>query len=117
MPLSQTAIWVLNPLIINNVSMAANVSSEPVDVREIKTIAFQAVWTDGGSPVGIMEIQGSANGGRSFTRIQGSVLNVSGNAGSNGWNISGLGYTHLLFLYTKTSGDALLTVDLSGKTI
>lgn len=116
MPLSQTAIFVFNLDVAVNQSMGATFNTDSVETKEAKTIAIQATWSGGGSPVGNMEIQGSLDN-VNFTRIQGTVIAVSGNSGSNGWNIQNLGFAYIRLRYVRTSGTATVNVKIAGKTI
>lgn len=116
MPLSQTGIFVFNQEFVTNQSMAATFNSPSYEVKEVKTLAIQAVWSGGGSPVGNIELQGSLDD-ITFTRIQGSVLSVDGNSGSNAWNVQDVGYPYIRVLYVRTSGSATMNIKISGKTI
>ncbi len=111
---SGTAIFAFNDDLVVDASMGADVTSDSYEVKEQKTLAFQAVWSGGGSPNGLMELQGSLDN-VNFTRIQGSVLAATGNSGTNGWNIENPGYPWIRFVYTRTSGTATLNVKISGK--
>lgn len=116
MPANGTTIFSFNYPIILNGSLSTSFNSPSWETKEIKTGTVQAVWSGGGTPVGLMHLEGS-NDNVNFTLIQGSVLDVVGNSGTNGWNIYEMGYPWLRFSYISTSGTATVTVTVSGKTI
>jgi hypothetical protein len=112
-----TTIFSFNYPIVTNQSMASNFSSPSWETKEIKTSAIQAVWSSGSSPIGLMQLMGS-NDNINFTLIEGSTLSVDGeSSGTNGWNVTQLGYPYMQFQYTATSGSGLVTVMISGKYI
>lgn len=116
MGLSHTAIFSFNQPIVISGSLGATFNSDSYEVKEVKTIAIQTIWSGGGTPIGNMELQASLDN-VNFTRIQGSVLSVSGNSGTNAWNIQNVGYPYIRFRYVRTSGTADVQVTISGKII
>lgn len=116
MALTQSAIFSFNKEIATNQSLGASFDTEGYEVKEAKTLFIQAVWSGGGSPVGNFELQASSDNVE-FTRIQGTVLSVIGNSGSDGWNLQSIGYPYIRVRYVRTSGTGTCKVTISGKTI
>lgn len=112
-----TAIFEINEVIADSVSLASSFTSDVVETKELKTLFIQAVWSGGGSPVGTLELQASSSATGTFTRIEGSVLGVIGNSGSDGWNVANAGFPFLLVAYTRTSGTGTITITASGKSL
>lgn len=112
---SGTAIFAYNKLIVTNGSMSSNITSTSYEVKEQKTLFIQAVWSSGVAPEGILELKGSTDSDGTYTRIEGSVLDVTGNSGSDGWNLANIGYPYIQCVYTRTSGTGILNVKICGK--
>ena|ERR1700722_16602772 len=104
---------IANTTIINNQSMASNISSSIVNINEVILIGIIAHWS-GSSPVGTLNINAS-NDGINFDTI-GSVP-VSGNTGVDSINCQELGFGFLQVVYTATSGTGNLTVSCNQKSL
>lgn len=105
---------IFNDILLPSTSMSSNITTPSYDVTQANTLAVQAVWSGGGTPVGNMYIAVSTDN-INFTTNQDSVLPVSGNSGSNFYNIQDIGYRYIRLLYVRTSGTASLLVNISGK--
>lgn len=95
-------------------SMGADVTSSARDISEANIVAIQGVWSSGTSPVGNMIVQGSIDG-TTYSDID--TLAVSGNSGSNLFNVVDPGYRYIRLFYDRTSGTATLNVRISAKRV
>ena len=108
-------------LLFNNVSllaatsMASNITSPAYDVSETTTYNIQAVWS-GSTPIGTTQLQASQDG-VTYTLIDGSILAVTGNTGSNMYNVQLPAYKWVQLVYTSASGTGTMTATISGKLI
>lgn len=119
---------------------ASSLSSIGIPVNQIFMGSVQANWSGGGSPVGVVKIQGSnddvdvkpaapvANNGVgefvgadpggnvvNWADISGATLNVSGNSGSGMIPLATITYKWLRAVYTKGSGQGSLNLVFFGK--
>lgn len=106
--------FVFNENIITTGSMASSITSTSYDVSEVNNVAVQAVWSSGSTPVGTTTLEASLDD-TNYTEITDSSLAVSGNSGSNFYNIQDPGYRYLRLKYNRTSGSGTLNVKISGK--
>lgn len=110
---SEMPILNKNAAIINNISMAANISSSYSDISESTNIAYHASWT-GSSPSGSLQVYVS-NDLTLNPIAYGSAIAITGNSGSSGLNLENLGFIYIGFVYTASSGSGNLTVKLAAK--
>ena len=103
---------ILNSQIFSATSMGADATSTAVNINEVVTMAIQAVWSDGSTPVGVLILQVS-NDGDTYTDADSQ--NVSGNSGSIIWNVERPGYGYVRLFYDRTSGSGTLNARLNGK--
>ena len=113
--MSNSPLSLFNTAIIDAESMASDITSDALDVKEVVNLAVQAVWT-GSTPVGTLHIKGSCDG-ENFTDVSGGSTAVSGNTGSILLNIAGCGFSHLQIFYDATSGTGTLTVRVNAKRV
>lgn len=105
-------ILLFNKIILDEVSLGSNQTSDVVDVSETVNFTLQAVWSSGSTPVGTLSFQASLDG-TNFTEISNSA--VSGSSGSVLFNAQNCGYVYFRCVYTRSSGSATLTVKISAK--
>lgn len=105
---------ILNVAVFTNASMGADATSSSQNVNETTTIAVQAVWSAGSTPVGELILQ-TSNDNVTFTDTD--SRNVSGNTGSIMWNIDRPGYGFVRLFYDRTSGSGTLNASVNGKRI
>lgn len=103
-------IFVLNTLILDNVSMDANRSSAVIDLAETMGYAVHSVWT--GTPDGFISTQGS-NDGVNFVEVD-SVA-TGGAAGQHLLNVEKHHYRYVRVQFIFTSGPGVLNTRISGK--
>lgn len=109
-------------------SMAANVTSEVIDLNQVVVYAIQAVWT-GGTADGTLKLQlsnqivsptpATSNPGSlvtQWTDYTGSSTVVAG-AGDFMWNCNNPGYRWVRLVFTRGSGTGTLNATISGKAI
>lgn len=106
-------ISLLNNILLNAVSVAANNASNIIDVKEALSMAVQVSWS-GSSPLGTVAIKGSCDG-VIFTTISGGSVSVTGSTGSSLINVTEKGISHLQVIYTTTSGTGTVTAVLNAK--
>jgi hypothetical protein len=111
------------PLIVA-ASMAADVVSDPIDVKNIIVGSIQLTFT--GSPVGSMKLQcsndvydylkqpGIQPAAVNWTDIDTTTLSVTA-SGSIVYNLTSIGYDQLRVVYTRTSGTGVLNARMVGK--
>lgn len=107
-------IFGINTPIITAGSMATSLTSTSTEIKEYKGYAIQAVWSAGSTPVGSTKLQVSLDN-TTFTDVTGSDLAVSGNSGSNFYNVELANYPYVRLVYTRTSGSGTLNVSISAK--
>lgn len=112
--MSNGPFFLFNELISTDASMGADVTSTVKDISECTCVAVQGVWSAGSSPVGNMILQASLD---DVTYSDISTLAVSGNSGSNLFNVDNPGYRYLRLFYDRTSGSGTLNVRISGKRV
>lgn len=103
-------LFVINKKILNAVSMAANTTSEVVDIAEVTGYCVHAIWT--GAPVGNIDVCGS-NDGINFVSI--NTQAAGGAAGQLLLNVERQHYRYMWVEYAFTSGTGSLTCYLSAK--
>ena len=95
--------------------MGSNFFSLPGNVTNVAGYSIQAVWSNGSSLVGTMNIQAS-NDGINWSDIPNSSLPVSGNNDNNIFNVSKHAYYNFARLkYVSTSGDGICVVSIVSK--
>lgn len=107
-------IFSINEQIVINGDMSGDVTSDAQEIKEVKGYAIQAIWSAGSTPVGSTKLQASLDG-TNYTDIDGSSISVSGNSGSNFYNIELANYPYVRLVYTRTSGSGTLNVSISAK--
>lgn len=96
-------------------NMSTSLFSLPGNVTNVAGYAIQAVWSNGSTPVGSMNLQAS-NDSVNWSDIPNSTLAVSGNTGNNIFNTGkGAYYNFVRLVYTRTSGDGNLLITLVSK--
>jgi len=98
--------------VIDNQPMTADITSDHVNIQLSQAVALQFSWSGGGTPIGSMIVQVSIDG-VNFVDLSSQAL--SGNSGSFIFNIEEPGYSYVKAKYAFTSGNANLTVIVSGK--
>lgn len=98
---------------VNN--MGTSLFSIPGNITNATGYCIQAAWSNGSTPVGTITLQAS-NDSMIWTDIDDISLTVSGNSGSDLFN-SGPGkyYNFIRVVYTRTSGDGILLIQMSSK--
>ena len=100
--------------VLKNAPMGTNQSSSSLNISDAIAYAVQAIWKNGSSPVGTLDIQAS-NNGEDFSSVLSSPIAVSGNSGNILVNVERAGYQFVKILYNSTSGSGELTVSIAGK--
>ena len=113
-----------NEPLIEAVSMATDITSDPIDVRNLIVGSIQCDFT--GAPDGNIRLQCSNDTSEflkqpgiqpaptNWTDITGSVITISA-AGNVMYNLTSIGYDLLRVVYTRNSGTGSLTVRMVGK--
>lgn len=105
-------------VIINAQSMAGNISSSAVNINETMLGGIQAIWT-GTAPVGTLTVQVSnaqpPTSDTDYTDF--GSLAVSGNSGSDAFNLELLGFAYVRLVYTRTSGTGTMTATCNRKSL
>lgn len=110
-----------------DMSAAAGINSNAIDLQQGSLAAIQAVWT-GATAIGTASLQisndnvavpaaGSANPGVNvvnWSTYTGSTTSISG-AGNFLWNLNNVGYRWLRLNYTSSSGAGTLNAILTYK--
>lgn len=99
-----------NDHIIIAQSVAANISSGPIDTSSIINIAVQCVYS--GTPTGTITIECS-NDGVHFDTLD--TISLTGSSGNKMKNYPDTGYKYIQVRYIAGSGSGTLDVYVSGK--
>lgn len=109
-------IHLFNEYVIEDEAMDADITSSSKNVNEAVSYAVHAIWSDGSSPVGTLDLQASNDDDdASFTSILSAPYAVSGNSGKLIINVEKHGYGYIRIVYTRTSGDGTLNVKVNAK--
>jgi hypothetical protein len=119
---------VLTPIVIlNSVSMTADVESNPIHIQYEDNIGLEFVWT--GTPTGTFGVSVSnsatlsATGGITggtwtpLSLTSPDVPAASGSAGNGFIDLNQLGAAFLKVTYSASSGTGSLTVTMTGKPV
>lgn len=113
-----------NELLLAAGDMSGNISTDPIDVRNLIVGSIQCEFT--GSPNGTMKLQcsndvaeflkqpGTQPAPVNWTDITGSSIAVSA-AGDIMYNLTSMGYDYLRVVYTASSGTGVLKIRMVGK--
>jgi hypothetical protein len=101
-------------MVFQSASMGASIASDPISVDNFKGFAIQAVWSAGSTPVGVLTLE-SSHDGTNWDTVLDSEKDVSGNSGSESWNVPDADYPLVRVYYTRTSGSATLAASFNGK--
>lgn len=107
-------IHLFNEHLIDDEAMNSDITSSSLGVNEAISFSVQAIWSDGTSPVGSLDLQAS-NDGINFTSVLTSPSAVSGNSGQILINVEKHAYANIRIVYTRTSGDGTLNVYVNAK--
>lgn len=107
-------LFLFNNQIVTDGSMGADVTSSTQEIMGARSISVQCVWSAGSTPVGFTILQGSLDN-INFTDLDSSSLGVSGNTGSNFYNVDLPAYPYIRVFYDRTSGSGTLNVKISAK--
>jgi hypothetical protein len=110
--MADSPVFMFNDLIISDQSMGGDVTSTVVDISEAGTIAVQAVWSAGSTPIGSAILQASLDD-VTYTDVSSSA--VTGNSGSILFNLDEPGYRYLRLFYDRTSGSGTLNARMTAK--
>jgi hypothetical protein len=97
--------------VLANGSMAANITSPSIHIRDVSAATLQANWT--GTPSGSLILQIS-NDELVWTDYSGSTALVSG-PGNFAWNMLSAPFPFVRINYLFAGGTGLLNLTLSGK--
>lgn len=99
--------------VVNN--MSSSFFSLPGNVTNVAGYSVQAVWSNGSTPLGNMNLQAS-NDGMNWSDIPNSTLPVIGNSGNNIFNTGkGAYYNFVRLSYIRTSGNGLCIISIVSK--
>jgi len=113
-----------NELLMAAGDMSGNLTSDPVDVRNLIVASFQIVFT--GAPVGTMKLQcsndvyeylkqpGIQPAATNWTDVADSALSVTA-AGDIVYNLTSLGFDQIRVVYTRSSGTGTMSIRMVGK--
>lgn len=118
-------------VVINAVSMAASITSDPTILQSLTTVSYTYRWS-GTSPVGTISIQasndyslnpdGTVNNSGTWKVLTLSVngtpsttISLSGNSGNDCIDITKTGFYAVRLIYTRVSGTGSLTAVFNGK--
>lgn len=115
--MAQNDFYIFHQEIANNISMGSSFTSDAYDINRVKGLTIQFFWENGSSPVGTMDILASnlRDEVSSYSSLLSSPEALSGNSGSQMFNISEPYYKYIKIVYTRTSGDGELSIVLNGK--
>lgn len=110
--------------VVTNASMAADVTSLITNIQFLDNIYYQAIWSAGSTPVGVITVEVSASYDPT-TNTAGTwdaltlpvTANVSGNSGSISLDLNQLSMPWIRLKYTRTSGSGTLNVYMSAKEV
>lgn len=115
----------VNNKIASAISMGGTFNSSIVDIKNLNNVSVEAVWYQGSTPIGALNLQGSnqvvnsTTSVASWTDLSTSVYNgsvaVSGNTGSYLYNVTNVGFRWLRAVYTRTSGSGTIDLNFTGK--
>lgn len=115
----------VNNKIASAISMGGTFQSSVVDIKNLNNVSVEAVWYQGSTPIGALNLQGSnqvvnsTTSVASWTDLSTSVYNgsvaVSGNTGSYLYNVTNVGFRWLRAVYTRTSGSGTIDLNFTGK--
>jgi hypothetical protein len=94
-------------------SMAADITSEVIDIRLQYGFSVFAAWT--GTPTGAIKMQASPDGVSSWLDVSGVSASPAGAAGSYFVNQQWQFYPYIRFVYTRSSGSGSLDLWFTGK--
>jgi hypothetical protein len=109
--MSDLPILIENFNILTNASMNANAYSPVQNIAEFRNYAVQCSWS-GTSPVGNLDIMVSND---KCNYVSCGTLPVSGNLGTDIFNVCDAAYQYMFVAYTVTSGTGTLNVMISAK--
>ena len=103
--------------IIVNGDMSTTIISSSIDLNrsDTRSLSVQLTWKNASTPVGLFYIQGSNDGGVTFTQISDSILPVSGNTGSSLINYDFPAFEQIQAVYAPTSGSGTAQCWINGK--
>jgi hypothetical protein len=93
-------------------NLAANATSEVIDVRHLALLAVAMIWT--GTPTGTVKLQGSVDNINWFDLGTFSQA-LAGAAGSKLWEVVDVTVAYVRLSYASTSGTGSLTPKVNGK--
>lgn len=110
-------VHLLNKKIIDNGDMSDDVVSSDTNIDEAVSYSIQAIFT--GSPVGTLEARGSNEviepvDPSKYTVITDSRTEIT-EAGSYLLNVELPAYSHVILVYTATSGTGALNARINAK--
>lgn len=114
--MSQTRRFIQPFQIIENQSMASNITTPFVDISNVDDISIVYEWSAGSSPVGSITVEV-----RNGELCPWSVLDIappaaiSLNSGNNNIQITNVSFKELRLVYERTSGSGTLNAWLTGK--
>lgn len=101
--------------LMDAVTMAADATSNAVDVKYSDNVGIQLVWT--GTPVGNFYVQGTIDD-TTWTALDfGSIPTSGGAAGDHLLNMNNLPYRKIRVFFDRTSGTGALTAWVMAKTV
>lgn len=99
--------------VVSNGDMTTTLTSTPLNINEVTLNGIQCVWT-GATPIGSLAVQVS-NDNITYTTV--GTLAVSGNSGSDAFNVQQSGFAWLRVVYTPTSGTGSLNILVNQRSI
>ena len=103
-------IFSYNKNVLEDASMAADATSESVDVAEAIVFAVHGIWT--GDPVGSFIVE-AGNDDQNFVTID--ISSTGGADNQRLLNVDRAGYRYVRVRYERTSGSGTLNVYVSYK--
>ena len=99
------------------VNIATSQSSLEIEVGQSDYGSIYLSWT-GSSPVGVIEVQ-AKNGEKGTYRALdfGSTISISGNSGNHDIILNEMPFTHLMLVYTSTSGTGSMNAQVTLKSV
>lgn len=104
---------IANINVLVNGDMTTTLTTPSLNINEVSLNGIQCVW-NGSSPVGVLSVNVS-NDNINWTSM--GTLPVSGNSGSDAFNVQLSAFCWLQVVYTPTSGSGSLNISINQKSV